>query len=76
MTVYQNDFSAWSAEFSAGDYDNTAFLAGGATDNDVSSLKVEDGQCTGRKVRLGLGLGFQCTGRKVTLALIESIHEN
>ena len=36
-------FTGWSITFTLGDYDNTAFLAAGATDNDASSIKVAYG---------------------------------
>ena len=36
-------FSGWSVTFSLGNYDNTAFIAAGATDNDASSIKVANG---------------------------------
>jgi len=34
---------AWSTVFTTGDYDNDAFLAAGAVDNDASSIIVEEG---------------------------------
>ena len=35
-------FTGWSVTFSLGNYDNTAFIAAGATDNDASSIKVAE----------------------------------
>ena len=37
------DFSGWSVVFDVGDYDRTAMEALGATDNDASSIIVEEG---------------------------------
>ncbi len=36
-------FTGWSVTFPLGNYDNEAFLAAGASDNDASSIKVADG---------------------------------
>ena len=36
-------FTGWSVRFSLGNYDNEAFIAAGATDNDASSIKVPEG---------------------------------
>ena len=43
VILYQHgDFSGWQAEFKAGDYQYSAFIAKGARNDDASSIKVFD----------------------------------
>jgi hypothetical protein len=46
VTVYEHgDFTGWSASFKPGEYNKANFKAGGAKNDDVSSIKVEGSQC-------------------------------
>ena len=64
VSVFQHDHQGWEAVFTDGDYDGVAFQAGGARDNDASSITVRGAGCVAvcyDAPDLGLSGGWEAT---------------
>ena len=60
VTVYQHgDFTGWSAAFRPGEFTHDLFVAGGAKNDDASSLKVEGKNCVATAFEHGEFTGWQ-----------------